>query len=193
MDEIKSFVVTLVSMLILMTAIELISPDNSMKKYLKFVLGTILIAVMITPIISIVGSNEEDLPKKIDEYISLMENRSSNTDSFYEQDIQEDTFKKNLEDNCNILLKENFENLDFKTSIKCNINMNDITYSISEVKIEMKDKDISTVQKIIIGKDSESKEVSSTNEENIKENEIINYLSQTLNIPKDKINIYKVE
>ena len=56
MDEIKGFIITLVSMIILISAIELIAPDNSMKKYLKFVLGTILIAVMISPIVSISNS-----------------------------------------------------------------------------------------------------------------------------------------
>ena len=59
MEEIKGFVITLVTMLILMTAIEFIAPDNNMKKYLKFVLGLILISVMLSPIISLFSKGEE--------------------------------------------------------------------------------------------------------------------------------------
>ena len=43
MDKINAFVITLVTTLIFMTAIELIGPDNSMKKYLKFVLGHLIL------------------------------------------------------------------------------------------------------------------------------------------------------
>ena len=51
MDYINNFVITLVATMIFMTAVEIISPDNSMKKYIKFVLGLILISVMINPIV----------------------------------------------------------------------------------------------------------------------------------------------
>ena len=64
MEEIKGFVITLVTMLILISAIELISPENSMKKYIKFVLGCILIAVMISPLINFLGDGEELLVNK---------------------------------------------------------------------------------------------------------------------------------
>ena len=47
MEYIKSFIETLVTIIILFSAIELISPNNSMKKYIKFVLGLILIVVML--------------------------------------------------------------------------------------------------------------------------------------------------
>ena len=61
MEELKEFVITLVTMLILMTAVELIAPDNNMKKYLKFVLGLIFIAIMLSPIISVFTKGEENI------------------------------------------------------------------------------------------------------------------------------------
>ena len=51
MEYLNNFVITLVATIIFMTAVEIIAPDNSMKKYIKFVLGLILISVMINPII----------------------------------------------------------------------------------------------------------------------------------------------
>lgn len=192
MSEIKGFVVTLVSMLILITAIELISPDNSMKKYLKFVLGTILVAVMISPIISIISKGEDNLSQKIEEYVDLVENKSLETINTNNEDKSKLQFKNNLEENCNRLLKENFNEFDFKSSIDCDINMAQITYSINEVKVFVKDKSISKIEKIIINNGKESTEVSSNNESINNEEEIISYLTQTLNISKDKIKIYKM-
>lgn len=192
MSEIKGFVVTLVSMLILITAIELISPDNSMKKYLKFVLGTILVAVMISPIISIISKGEDNLSQKIEEYVDLVENKSLETINTNNEDKSKLQFQNNLEENCNRLLKENFNEFDFKSSIDCDINMAQITYSINEVKVFVKDKSVSKIEKIIINSGKESTEVSSNNEVIQKEEEITNYLAQTLNISKDKIKIYKM-
>ena len=52
MEYLNNFIITLVATMIFMTSIEIIAPDNSMKKYIKFVLGLILISVMINPIIN---------------------------------------------------------------------------------------------------------------------------------------------
>ena len=38
MEYLNNFVITLVATIIFMTAVEIIAPDNSMKKYIKFVL-----------------------------------------------------------------------------------------------------------------------------------------------------------
>ena len=46
MDIINKYIATLVATLVFMTAVELIAPDNSLKKYLKFVMGLILISVL---------------------------------------------------------------------------------------------------------------------------------------------------
>ena len=84
MEEIKGFVITLVTMLILISAIELISPENSMKKYIKFVLGCILIAVMISPLINFLGDGEELLVNKIDSYLSMPKEDKEVSSSFEE-------------------------------------------------------------------------------------------------------------
>ena len=123
MDEIKGFIITLVSMIILISAIELISPDNSMKKYLKFVLGTILIAVMISPIVSVLSDGESILTNKISEYIDLVDSNSMEASSEIEKSTGKIAFKENLEENCNRLLKEKFKDFEFKSYIDCEVNM----------------------------------------------------------------------
>ncbi len=192
MDEIKGFIITLVSMIILISAIELIAPDNSMKKYLKFVLGTILIAVMISPIVSVLSDGESILTNKISEYIDLVDSNSMEASSENEKSTGKIAFKENLEENCNRLLKEKFKDFEFKSYIDCEVNMKDITYSINKVEIAVKNKGVSKIEKIVINNDDESTEVDSKAEKIKNEDEIIDYVSEILNVTKDKIIIYKV-
>ena len=72
MEYIKSFIETLVTIIILFSAIELISPNNSMKKYIKFVLGLILIVVMLSPIIDFFTEGEDKSVSTIKEYENIL-------------------------------------------------------------------------------------------------------------------------
>ena len=192
MDEIKGFIITLVSMIILISAIELIAPDNSMKKYLKFVLGTILIAVMISPIVSVLSDGESILTSKISEYIDLVDSNSIETTSENKKSTGKIAFKENLQQNCNRLLKEKFKEFEFESYIDCEVNMQDITYSINKVEIAVKNKGVSKIEKIVINNTDASTEVDSKAEKIKNEDEIIDYVSEILNVTKDKIIIYKV-
>lgn len=191
MEELKEFVITLVTMLLLMTAVELIAPDNNMKKYLKFVLGLIFIAIMLSPIISVFTKGEENISIQIQKYIDLSENQSIEVNKEYNNNSK-NTFKKNLEENCNRILKEKFDNNDFSSEIDCEVDMDNIKYSINTVKVGVKNKDVSKIQKIIINTKEDSKSVYSQEDKLEKEDEIVSYLSEVLNVSKDKIKVYKV-
>lgn len=192
MNEIKGFIVTLISMIILISAIELISPDNSMKKYLKFVLGTILIAVMISPIVSFINNGEKTITGDISEYIDLFNGNSKEAKSENRESKSEVAFKENLQENCNRLLKEKFKELEFNSNIDCKLSMEDITYSINKVEVGVKNREVSKIEKIVIN-NRESTEVSSKEKKVNNEDEIISYLAEILNINKDQIMIYKVD
>lgn len=192
MNEIKGFIVTLISMIILISAIELISPDNSMKKYLKFVLGTILIAVMISPIVSFINNGEKTITGDISEYIDLFNGKSKEAKSENRESKSEVAFKENLQENCNRLLKEKFKDLEFNSNIDCKLSMEDITYSINKVEVGVKNREVSKIEKIVIN-NRESTEVSSKEKKVNNEDEIISYLAEILNINKDQIMIYKVD
>ena len=72
MEYLNNFVITLVATIIFMTAVEIIAPDNSMKKYIKFVLGLILISVMINPIIKFFTGGEQEVVKIIKNYENML-------------------------------------------------------------------------------------------------------------------------
>lgn len=192
MEEIKGFVITLVTMLILISAIELISPENSMKKYIRFVLGCILIAVMISPLINFLGDGEELIVSKIDSYLSMPKEETEVSSSYEEsKDTRSEVVLNNIEDNLNMLLNEQYSDSEFKVKIQGDIDMDNIEYSIEKIEVGVKDKGILNIEKIAINEE-ESTEVS-TNSENVKDNqEIIEFLKYTLKISEDKISVYRL-
>lgn len=187
MEYIKTFVTTLVTMLILMTAIELIAPDNSMKKYIKFVLGLMLIAVMLSPIVSILTNAEDSVHDKVSEFLNLEKNDYVQASSSY-YESNEFAFKNNLEQNLNKLLKEKFKDNDFTVNIDSKVDMKDINYSIEKVEIIVKDKGVAKIQKIIINSKEEEKELNDVVEN---EDEIKKYICEILNIKDEQILVYK--
>lgn len=193
MEYINNFVITLVATMIFMTAVEIISPDNSMKKYIKFVLGLILISVMINPIVKFFTGGEQELVNTIKNYESIFyEDKTNETEESIGKS-QIESFKNNLNSNCDNLLKEKFSEKDFKSNVECEIDLENMTYSIESLEVGVKDEGIKLVDSIKIDINEESEETVSKdgaveNEEGIK-----NYLSEVFKIPKEKIKLYSIE
>lgn len=192
MELLNKFVITLVTILIFITAVEMIAPDNSMKKYLKFVLGLILITVILNPILTIILNGEEELKDVISSY-----EREYNTDKKDEKDseniikIKEESFKENFNKNCENMLKQEFKDLEFKCNIDCLVDFNDNNFTINKLNIEIKDKRVKKVEKI------EKIDIDSNKDKGNKANkeykDVVRFISKELNIDENKIDIYKIE
>ena len=192
MEYINNFVITLVATMIFMTAVEIISPDNSMKKYIKFVLGLILISVMINPIVKFFTGGEQELVNTIKSYESMFYEgtTSENEDSISKSQIE--SFKNNLNSNCDSLLKEEFSDKDFESNIECEIDLENMTYSIESLEVGVKDGGIKLVDNIKIDINEESEQAISNDGAVENEEEIKNYLSEVFKIPTDKIKLYSM-
>ncbi|MBU3135012.1 stage III sporulation protein AF [Clostridium gasigenes] len=195
MESISAFITTLVTTIILMTAVELIAPDNSIKKYINFVLGLILISVMLTPIVSLFSKGETKVINEINRYEKEFVKMDKNEDKGSVDRNREESFKNNLNKNCNKLLEEEFKGREFESDISCNIDIKNMTYDIDKVKIGVKDDSIKKIQKIEINRSDSSAVIGSqTKEEEVNgETEIKIYLEQILNIKAKNIEIYKQE
>lgn len=195
MESISAFITTLVTTIILMTAVELIAPDNSIKKYINFVLGLILISVMLTPIVSLFSKGETKVINEINRYEKEFVKMDKNEDKGRVDRNREESFKNNLNKNCNKLLEEEFKGREFESDISCNIDIKNMTYDIDKVKIGVKDDSIRKIQKIEINRSDSSAVIGSqTKEEEVNgETEIKIYLEQILNIKAKNIEIYKQE
>lgn len=114
MDQIQKFIVNLSSIIVFMTAIEIIAPENAMKKYVKFVLGLILIAFMINPIVYFASNGENIITGKIKEFQDNVQKETAYTSNkTSDNKILESNFKEKFEDNLCILLENKFKNCDF--------------------------------------------------------------------------------
>ena len=193
MEYLNNFIITLVATMIFITSIEIIAPDNSMKKYIKFVLGLILISVMINPIIKFFTGGEQEVINRIKRYEDMLNLGVTNEGESKEViEKQKEAFKSNLNSNCDNLLKEKFSDKDFKSDIKCNINLSDMTYSIDSLEVGVRENGIRLVDKIRINVNDESEEAVSNNEKIDNEEEIKNYLSELFKIPIEKIKLYSM-
>ena len=193
MEYLNNFIITLVATMIFMTAIEIIAPDNSMKKYIKFVLGLILISVMINPIIKFFTGGEQEVINRIKRYEDMLNLGVTNEGESKEViEKQKEAFKSNLNSNCDNLLKEKFSDKNFKSDIKCNINLSDMTYSIDSLEVGVRENGIRLVDKIRINVNGESEEAVSNNKKFDNEEEIKNYLSELFKIPIEKIKLYSM-
>ncbi|MDU4882841.1 stage III sporulation protein AF [uncultured Clostridium sp.] len=192
MEYINNFVITLVATIIFMTAVEIISPDNSMKKYIKFVLGLILISVMINPIVKFFTDGEQELVSAIKNYESVFYEGTTNENEDSISKSQIESFKNNLNSNCDNLLKEKFLDKEFKSNVECEIDLDNMTYSIENLEVGVKDGGIKLVDNIKIDINEESEEAVSNDGSVENEEEIKNYLSEVFKIPTEKIKLYSM-
>ena len=183
MEVLNEFVVSLVTTLIFMTAIELIGPDNDMKKYLKFVLGLILVAVILNPIIDFLTNGEGYLTKAVDTYTNEITSEIKDSDKGRKEEnikLREENFKENFNKNCENTLNNKFEDYTFESNVDCNVNFTDMNMEVKSLKVYAKAKGVRKIEKIQIGEDCEKED--DNTKESIKE-----FLSNELKIPKDKI------
>ena len=191
MEYIKSFIETLVTIIILFSAIELISPNNSMKKYIKFVLGLILIVVMLSPIIDFFTEGEDKIVSTIKEYENILSKDTKTSSDVAVSNEVEDVFVENLNKNSANELAEAFPDYTFVCNIDCNIDLSNYSYNISHAKIGIstnKIQDVEKVEKVEISNDNESNSKIYSNDEQ----KIVSYVSSMLGISADKIEVYTV-
>ena len=191
-ESLKGLVTTLTSMLVFIGAIEIIAPDNKMKKYIKFILGLILITVILNPILNFISNGEENILSTLSKY-----ERSISNEEVYKEDINvfnnkkndneviKNTFIENFNKNCDKLLKDKFKNMTFKSEVECDVDFNSMSYDIKKLKIGIKD---NKVKKIEIGIERDNKREDSDAHE-----EVVNFISDELKISKEKIEIYELE
>lgn len=191
MEYIKSFIETLVTIIILFSAIELISPNNSMKKYIKFVLGLILIVVMLSPIIDFFTEGEDKIVSTIKEYENILSKDTKTSSDVAVSNEVEDVFIENLNKNSAAELAEAFPDYTFVCNINCNIDLSNYSYNISHAKIGIstgKIQDVEKIEKVEISNDNQTESKVYSDDEQ----KIVSYVSNMLGISEDKIEVYTV-
>jgi len=195
LQALKEWLINICTALFFITAIEMILPDNSMKKYCKFVLGLILITVFINPIVKIFNK-DFDINQYTEKAIESFEkgfNTKNQVNEFsdYKKKSMEDTietFKINLETKCEKSLKEKYPDESYKVKIDANYDEKNNSLCIKNVNVQVKDGSVEKVKKVDINTKSASVSNldSGDNDKNVK---VKTYLSQELNVSKNIIHV----
>lgn len=194
LQQLKDWVINICIVVFFVTAVEMILPDNKMKKYAKLVLGLIIISVLIKPIIKVFDKNYD-----IDAYASkaaetLSKGNYSEDFTKYEQSNVSSTienFNSNLKTLCEKVLKEKMPQYSYNVEVKTDYNQENNKFEIKEIKVSVEDGKIQKIKKIVINDDSK---YVNTDKGNISEetaNLIKKYLSEETKVSASIIKVYK--
>ena len=193
-EGLRGWIINICTAIFFITVVEMLLPNNSLKKYAKFVLGLILITVVISPIIKIVNNdfNINDYANNVSGFMNN-KNYEKNLTDYKEENLKNTlaAFKNNIQTSCEKELKAKFPDYDFKVFLEVKYDTAKENFVIISVKVGIKNNGVEKIKKVNIN----LKNTTSSDIENIKENskpEIIDYLSKNLNISKNIISMYKL-
>ena len=194
-ELLKVWVTNITIAIFFITAVEMILPDNSMKKYAKFVLGLMLIVVIINPIMKIFDK-DFDLNSYSSKATSYMEDSATTSVDIKDyKDINiintTENFRKNLENECLLSLEETYPENKYNADIGIVYDSKDGTFDINTVEIEIVDKGVKNIKDIVIN--TKSVNVGKKNVlQDEQGNKIKKLLSSKFKIPNEVITVYKL-
>ncbi|MBL4937912.1 stage III sporulation protein AF [Clostridium sp. YIM B02515] len=192
-DGLRNWIIEICTAVIFITAVEMILPNNNLKKYAKFVLGLILITVLINPIIKLFDKNFDLAAYTNKAYEYMDEKKYENDVEKYKQEGMNKTvsvFKENVENLCKEKLKEEFPRNNYKVDAAVDYDKSSDSVYVKNVKVGIKDGTIESVKKIDIG--SKGAAASSNPSINDERSRLMkSYLSKELKISESSIEVYK--
>lgn len=195
LQVLREWLIGICTAVFFITAVEIILPDNSLKKYAKFVLGLILITVFINPLIKVFDRNFDINTYTSNAIQSFDAKKTENEFQKYKEKNIKDTlevFKLNLQTNCEKKLKEKYPESNYKVQVEASYDDNNDKLVIKDIKVGVKDGNIERIKKIKIGNDSKTVDNGDKQINNEKSQTIKKYLGDELNVSKDVIQVYKI-
>ncbi|MBM7869211.1 stage III sporulation protein AF [Clostridium pascui] len=190
MEIIKAWISNICTVVLFITAVEIILPDNSLKKYAKFVLGLILMTVIINPIMKVYDKNFDInvMSSNVEKSIEIRESKS-NMEEYKKNNLNAtlETFNSNLKKLSEEKLREKFKDMDFEVRVKSDIEHNQV--KITSIEVGSKEKGIQKIKKVAVESFKSEKENANESE---RLNEVKQFLSKELNIQEKLIKIYQL-
>lgn len=191
----KPWIINISTTIIFMTAVEMMIPNNKMKKYVKFVLGLILISVLIGPIVKIFDKNF-NISKYSQSAAQYFDDKGyeANYDKYKNVNKSNtlNSFKQNLIKTCENKLKERFPENTYNVQAEVEYDKNGENVIIKSLKVGVKDNSIEKVKKV----DISTKGNYGNNDEifnSVKGKAIREYLIAELKIPNENLAVYRTE
>lgn len=192
MDSIKAWVIDISTTIILITAIELIIPKNSMKKYVKFVLGLILISVIINPIIKFFNNKynfNTEYNTALTQFNKLETDEETKSNGNKGVEDTQNKFKENLKKTFESKLKEKYPGKNFSCDFNLKYDEKKQNFIITKVMVDLQESNIDKVKRVTINPNEDS--VSKKNLDDSESRNIKEYLSKQIGISENIIEVYK--
>lgn len=194
LEGLKNWILSICTAVFFITAVEMILPNNDLKKYAKFVLGIILITVFLNPIIKIFDS-DFNIALFSDNFSNTLNNKeySISLQEYKDKNILETlkVFEENLKLNCEKKLKDKYPQDSFNVSVDASYNDKKENYEVNNIKIGMKKGGIERIKNIQIS--PKVKSVDSLNSEVKKQNTLVKtYISNEFNLSVENIEVYEL-
>jgi len=193
-EALGEWIITICVAIFFTTAVQMILPDNSIKKYCNFVLGLIVFVVILSPIVKIFNKDLQ-MNKIIKESADLVFNDMSkgNYEEYRQANIDNtlERFKKNLEKQCITDLEKNFKEDKYSAEVKASYDTKNSLFIIERIEVGINDGSVERVKKVQIGDESVQvdNQDSSTDKKSM---EIRDFISSKYDIDKNNIYVYKL-
>lgn len=194
-ESLRQWLIAICTAMFFITAIEMLLPDNSMKKYCRFALGLILITVFINPLVKVFNKDfdiNSYTAKAIESFEENVKSEKSLKDfNEYKEKSKNDTieaFENNLNSSCEKSLKEKYPDESYKVTVEADYDEESSTVCIKNVNVEIQKGSVEKVKRIDISGKTTS--AGNFNEENSGQcDKIKNYLSKELDVSEDVVHI----
>lgn len=157
LEFLKKWIISVVTMVIFMALIDLILPENNLKKYARFVTGLLVIVTILNPVFKLFAKNAS-IETYITQYSSAFDTESSPASTEDAQNnIEEKTrevFKENLKKEIESRIKN--ETGEDYSAVSIDVELDSKSSSYGTIKSialkKTKDNTIEPVNKISVGK-----------------------------------------
>lgn len=193
METLRTWVINICTTVFFITAVEMILPDNNLKKYAKFVLGLILMTVIINPLVKFLNQGSE-ITTFIDKTCSVMEDQFPHDNKdLREKSINNtlEVFKMNLEKTCEDKLKEKYPKSVSEVKAEVDYDSEAEQYVVKSVKVGINKGLVKKIENIDISTSTNSvKESMDYSEAGM---EVKSYISNLLDLPENKVTVYRLD
>lgn len=180
-EKISDYIASLVILLLAMTIIELILPNQKNKKYVMFVCSLVLFLSMIRPVVNILG-NGVDVDAKVEEFQKEMANLEyqSAKKTSLEENIY-DAYVMQLEKD----MKQRMEEMGYRV-LASEIQIDKTTYEPFQIEMQIEYQD-GEIQPIVIDVFGDSSSLAPLYEAD--RNKVKQILSETYGVETEKIKV----
>lgn len=185
MEVLKSWAITLVTLIIFISMANTILPKSSIKNHVKFVLSLIVLAAMVIPITNFLSLSNEvegyDIESMILEDSSYGSNRSNEDNENYSNEYMLSSLEKSIKN----LLADEYNGNNFNVKMEGNIDIGNANIDITSIFIEVSSTNVNKIQRVIIGDIDNNY----SDESDSFKNEIADFIAEELGVNKDIIKI----